>query len=198
MQTRHWNTAIGLLFIALSLFTLIWWIPTDIESGVLVEEFRDISIGDAMAPTACAIAVLIFSIALVVSSVLAGRGGEAAEPSPEPEIGISASNVRSVAAIAAILTASLAIMVWAGPLLVQLMQAGGSDIRDYRLLTNTVPHKYTGFALGGLLLVTGLISWIEGRISLRAVATAVGAVLILIAVYDIPFDTLLLPPNGEQ
>jgi len=198
MQTRHWNIAIGLFFIALSLFTLVWWTPTDIESGVLVEEFRDISIGDAMAPTACAIAVLIFSIALVMSSVLAGRSGEAAEPSPEPDIGISTSNVRSIAAMAVVLAASLAIMVWAGPLLVQIMQAAGSDIKEYRLLTNTVPHKYTGFALGGLLLVTGLISWIEGRISLRAVGTAVAAVLILIAVYDIPFDTLLLPPNGGQ
>lgn len=197
MQTRHWNIAIGLVFIALSLITLIWWIPTDIETGVLVEEFRDISIGDAMAPTACAIAVLVFSIALVLSS-LVSRQGDVSDGSGEPDIGVSASNLRSMVTMAAVLAASLAIMVWAGPLLVKLMQAAGSDIKNYRLLTNTVPHKYTGFALGGVLLVTGLITWIEGRISARAIATGFGAVLVLIAVYDIPFDTLLLPPNGEQ
>ena len=56
MQTRHWNIAIGLLFTALSLVTLIWWIPSDIETGVIYVERRDIEVGDAMAPTMSAIA----------------------------------------------------------------------------------------------------------------------------------------------
>lgn len=193
MQTRHWNIAIGLLFIVLSLVTLIWWIPNDIETGVIFEEFRDVNIGDAMAPTASALAVLIFSIALVISSFLPGSSDSA-----EHDIGVSAANSKNILSIAAIVLAGLLVMVWAGPVLVAIMQAAGSDIKEYRLLINTVPHKYTGFALGGFLLVAGLISWIEGRVTWQALATAAGAVIALIVVYDLPFDTLLLPPNGEQ
>lgn len=194
MQTRHWNIAIGLLFAALSLVTLLWWIPNDIETGVIYVERRDIEVGDAMAPTMAAIAVLVFSLALMLTSILGGSKSGVGEPM----IGVSKSNLANILVIALLLIVPLAMMVWAGPLLVQAMQSAGSDIKSYRLLSATVPYKYTGFAIGGFCLVTGLISWIEGRISWPAVATGICAVLALIAVYDIPFDTLLLPPNGEQ
>lgn len=194
MQTRYWNIAIGLVFIVLSLITLIWWIPSDIETGVIYVERRDIEVGDAMAPTMAALTVLLTSIALMLSALLAGRDSA----SSEPPIGLSKSNTTSIAAMAFVLIVSLTLMVWAGPLLVQVMQAAGSDIKTYRLLTDTVPYKYTGFAIGGFVLVAGLISWIEGRVRWQAVVTGIGAVLVLILLYDVPFDTLLLPPNGEQ
>lgn len=194
MQTRYWNIAIGLAFIVLSLITLIWWIPSDIETGVIYVERRDIEVGDAMAPTMAALTVLLTSIALMLSALLAGRDSA----SSEPPIGLSKSNITSMAAMAFVLIVSLALMVWAGPLLVQVMQAAGSDIKTYRLLTDTVPYKYTGLAIGGFVLVAGLISWIEGHVRWQALVTGIGAVLVLILLYDVPFDTLLLPPNGEQ
>lgn len=194
MQTRSWNIAIGLVFIVLSLITLIWWIPNDIETGVIYIERRDIEIGDAMAPTMAALTILLTSIALMLSAYFAGRN----RPSTEPPIGLSKSNITSIAAIALVVIVSLALMVWAGPILVQAMQAAGADIKSYRLLTDTVPYKYTGFALGGFVLVAGLISWIEGQVRWQAVVTGIGAVLVLVLLYDVPFDTLLLPPNGEQ
>ena len=57
-----------------------------------------------------------------------------------------------------------------------------------------------GFALGigGFFLVFSLISWVQQEITLRAAGIAAGMVLILIFAYDVPFDTLLLPPNGGQ
>ena len=81
---------------------------------------------------------------------------------------------------------------------VKRLQALGADLPEYRLLIDTVPYKYIGFACGGFLMVFGLISWVEGRPSRKAAMIAIGAVIALIIVYDVPFDSLLLPPNGSQ
>ena len=90
-----------------------------------------------------------------------------------------------------VLSLSLARMVWGGPVTVGALQSLGADIPEYRLLSATVPYKYIGFAAGGFVLVAGLISWIEGQLSWRAVLIALGAVAGLILVYDVPFETPL-------
>ena len=194
MQTRNWNLGLALCFIAASLLTLFVWIPNDIESGVLIEERRSIDVGDALAPTAAAIAVLITSIALLLSSLLANRNAV----SSEPPVGVSRSNLISIVTMALLLIVSLQLMVWGGPLTVKVLQSVGVALPEYRLLTDTIPYKYVGFVVGGFTLVCGLIAWIEGRTGWRVVFTAIVAVVVLIIVYDVPFDSLLLPPNGSQ
>ncbi|MFT5507299.1 MAG: hypothetical protein ACI89J_000363 [Hyphomicrobiaceae bacterium] len=194
MQTRNWNLGLALCFIAASLLTLFVWIPNDIESGVLIEERRSIDVGDALAPTAAAIAVLITSIALLLSSLLANRNAV----SSEPPVGVSRSNLISIVTMALLLIVSLQLMVWGGPLTVKVLQSVGVALPEYRLLTDTIPYKYVGFVVGGFTLVCGLITWIEGRTGWRVVFTAIAAVVVLIIVYDVPFDSLLLPPNGSQ
>ncbi|MGI9410805.1 MAG: hypothetical protein ACR2OV_12070 [Hyphomicrobiaceae bacterium] len=196
MHSRIWNLGIGVVFAVASIVTLIWWIPNDIETGVLVQDRYAIEVGDAMAPTAVAVGILIISLALLVSSYF-GNSDTGADLL-ERSVGLTYANLLSLAASGAVLFASLACMVWAGPVTVDILRALGADLPEYRLLTDTRPYKYIGFAVGGLLLVCGLISWIEGRVSLRAAMTAVGAVVVLIVVYDVPFDSLLLPPNGSQ
>ncbi len=200
MQSRNWNIAVAVIFLAFSVFALGWWIPNDVESGVLLEERRSIVIGDAMAPTMTAIGMLVVSGALLIGALLQRPSTKAGQPIDmiERTIGISRDNFANMAALLAVLVGSLVCMVWAGPLLVGALQATGYDVPNYRLLTDTVPYKYVGFALGGVILVFGLISWITGRAALRGLLTAVAAVAVLIIVYDVPFDTLLLPPNGSQ
>ena len=196
MQSRIWNLGIGLMFALASIVTLVWWIPNDIETGVLVQDRYAIEVGDAMAPTAVAVGILIISLALAISSYFGNA--DASADLLERTVGLTYANLLSLAASGAVLFVSLACMVWAGPIVVEALRANGADLPEYRLLTDTRPYKYIGFAVGGFILVCGLISWIEGRVSLRAAMTAVGAVIVLIVVYDVPFDTLLLPPNGSQ
>lgn len=64
-------------------------------------------------------------------------------------------------------------------------------------MRSSFPWKYTGFVLGGFTLVFGLTSLLEGRMRLVRVLTSILAVLLLILVFDVPFDTILLPPNGD-
>ena len=68
---------------------------------------------------------------------------------------------------------------------------------EYRLLRDTVPWKYVGFASGGFVIVAGASSVVEGRFSRSAALAGIVAVLLIIALYDLPFDDLLLPPNGD-
>lgn len=194
MQTRQWNLSLGILFTVLSLVALLIWIPSDIESGVIVIERRSVEVGDAMGPTAAAIVVLILAVALSLASYFSDPDKD----SGEPAIGLSKSNVATMLTLAVVVMGSLFVMVYAGPLAITALQALGADLPAYRLLIDTVPYKYIGFACGGFLMVFGLISWVEGRPSRKAAMIAIGAVIALIIVYDVPFDSLLLPPNGSQ
>lgn len=196
MQGRYWNLCIGLVFCVFSLFSLLWWIPGDTETGVLVEDRYSIEIGDAMAPTMVAFGILFISLSLIAGAVF--QRGAAPADAGEGNIGLSLENMKNMGVAALLIMTSLALMIWCGPLVVSLLQVLGADVPEYRLLSAAVPYKYIGFASGGFVLVFGLISWIEGKMSWRAAAAATGAVVALILIYDVPFDSLLLPPNGSQ
>lgn len=195
MSGRIWNLGLGVTFAAAGTVALVWWIPADSESGILVQDRYSVEIGDAMAPTMAALGILVLSLALIVQSWFA-KDDEA--DASERSIGLSRENLSGLGAIVAIVVLALALMFWLGPLTVAALGALGMDLPAYRMLADTVPYKYIGFAGGGLVLVFALIAWIEGRASLRAAAIAAVMVVALIAIYDIPFDSLLLPPNGSQ
>jgi len=61
----------------------------------------------------------------------------------------------------------------------------------------TYPYKLIGFVLGGFALVFGLSALIEGQIRTSRAILALITVAILVAVFDLPLDSVLLPPNGD-
>ena len=194
MRSIHWNLALGLIFTAFALLTLLVWIPNDIETGIVEKVRRRVEVGDAMFPIVIATALLIVSAFLTIASARdMRRGGD-----EDGDGRLTLANGRHLIWLIAVVAISLALMVWTGPVVVAAFNAVGADLGSYRELRDTVPYKYLGFVLGGLFLVTGLISAIEGRLSPIAVLTAVGTIAALILLYDLPFDDLLLPPNGDQ
>ena len=42
-----------------------------------------------------------------------------------------------------------------------------------------------------------MVAFVEGRVSLRALVVAALAVIGIILLYDVPFEDVLLPPNGD-
>ena len=88
-------------------------------------------------------------------------------------------------------------MLFVGPLAVLVFSLLSGAEQEYRLLRDTVPWKYLGFIAGGTLAVTTTVSLLEGRFTLRALLVGLVAVAAMIAIYDLPFDDLLLPPNGD-
>ena len=51
---------------------------------------------------------------------------------------------------------------------------------------------------GGTVMVAGLIAVVEQRLTAAALAAALLSAAALAVFYDVPFDDLLLPPNGDQ
>ncbi|MEZ5649035.1 MAG: hypothetical protein R3E87_00635 [Burkholderiaceae bacterium] len=189
------DRVLGGLAIAFSLVTLLAWIPNDIDSGVIEVFRRRITIGDAMLPTALALGIGLCGLGLLVQSlrkpvrrrrdlVDAGHDG----------VGFTVANLRFIAVFAALMVVSLTVMRWTGPLLVWLFdEAGGS----YRALRDTAPWKYAGFLAGGWLMTSFLLVWLAGELRVRWLVIALLCVLALMLAVDLPFDDLLLPPNGD-
>lgn len=198
MHAHRWNIALSLFFSAFGGLCLIWWIPTDIETGLIEQDRYSVQIGDAMLPTMTALAILGLSFVLALQSfVQLRRGSPERSNTPKDRTALSAENAFNLLSMSLILVTAVVLMVWAGPLSVELLNAIGVTDKSYRQLSDTVPYKYVGFASGGLVMVFGLITWVQGHVHWPAVAVAAGMVVFLILLYDLPFDSLLLPPNGS-
>lgn len=176
------NLALGLLCLGLAAGVAFLWVPLDVDTGVIERVRRRITVGDALAPTIAAAFIAVGSIMLI-----------AVERGAPDQPRLTKRHLVFLLALLALLMVVFAIMRWAGPLAVWI---AGMEA-DYRALRATAPWKLIGFGLGGFTLVVGLISVLERRISLRAIVIAVAATALLIVLFDLPFDDLLLPPNGD-
>ncbi|MBM7069331.1 hypothetical protein [Actibacterium sp. 188UL27-1] len=172
------NTVLGLVVIALALIVLLVWIPLDTESGILEQVRRKVTIGDAMEPSLAAILMLVSGILLLVEP-----GGPALSP----------AHLRWLAGICGILVLGFALIRWTGPVMAWLWVDGV----EYRLLRDTAPWKHLGLITGSIAIVAGLIAVVERRLSVRGILVALTVAGGLILIYDLPFDDLLLPPNGD-
>lgn len=189
MRADPWSLGVAALVAAFALATLIFWIPADIESGVVETFRRRVIIGDALAPTVVAIGMLAVAGPLAATELLRPRR----ESAP-----FDGQSVAFVVRIVAAIALALALMVYTGPLTVDAINAAGGDIGSYRQLRDTVPYKYLGYLAGGTVMVGGIVAVVEQRLTRGAAVAAVLAVLVHIVLYDLPFDDVLLPPNGDQ
>ena len=176
------NLITGLVFLAFAALVAFIWVPLDVETGLVEKVRRRIMIGDALAPTVAAFFIGLGGLVLVLF-----------ERKAPDQPSVKLAHVTFVGIQIAILVIGFLIMLYAGPLAVSLF----SGDTEYRLLRDTAPWKYVGYFLGGIFIVAGLISQSEGRLTLRSVVIAIGVVVALIIIYDVPFEDLLLPPNGD-
>lgn len=182
-SSKRNDVVIGLVGMCFALLTLFYWIPVDIDTGVIDEWRRTIRIGDAMLPTFAAIAILGSSIMIGLRAMLGlGSGGP------------RAMSLVFVGIVLAVIATGLTVMWVAGPAIVALRFSGDAS---YRTLLDTAPWKYTGFVLGGTCLVCGLTVLARHRFAWRDVGIALGATVVIALLYDLPFDNLYLPPNGD-
>lgn len=171
-----WLALVAAVFAAVLLFV---WIPLDVQTGILEQSRRRTVVGDSLAPAIAGVFIALGAVLLAL--------GRRRESTP----GMSRDNVVFIVSLIAICALAFTLMRWAGPLLAQLMGL------EYRLLRVDLPWKYIGFVSGGWAMVFGLITLAERRRSLRGALVALVIVTLLIAAYDLPFDDLLLPPNGD-
>jgi hypothetical protein len=187
----RWSLGIGLFFLGLAVLALGVWIPRDIETGVVEVFRRSRTIGDAMVPVVAASGIVLTSLLLIAGSFRSSGQAQAQAGR------LTAENLRYLLSLVGILGISLAVMFWLGPALVKFANSIGMASGSYRELRGTAPWKYTGYLGGGTIMLFALISYIEARWSWKMLAVACAITLALALLYDLPFDSLLLPPNGD-
>ncbi|MEL7260454.1 MAG: hypothetical protein AAGK69_03690 [Pseudomonadota bacterium] len=185
-MTRQSQIALGLGCAAFAVLTLAVWIPLDTDTGLIETVRRRTAIGDAFAPTLAAGFILIGGLLTALSRAVPGG----TEDAPRRAL-------RFGAIMLAILIGGFLMALYAGPIAVALYNLGAAEPLEYRLLRGSFPWKYIGFVLGGTFAITGSIALAEGRLTRRAVLIGIGGVLGMIVLFDVPFDDLLLPPNGD-
>ena len=143
---------------------------------------RQTNIGDALAPTVAAFVIGLGSLLLLLF-----------ERKKTDQPGLGLASLKFIGIQIAVLVSGFLVMLYAAPIVLWLFDGTA----EYRLLRDTAPWKFIGYLLGGTAIVSGLISQAEGRFSGRSVVIGLCVALALIASYDLPFDNLLLPPNGD-
>lgn len=186
-STEIWIAAI---FLVLALLAVFLWVPFDTETEPIYSFRRQTYIGDSMLPMVAGVGIAICAAIHLLSSF---------RRKPDNEFDAPFDTLTGVffTLFFAIVVVSLAVMYWAGPVALALFGPAGDEPLTYRQMRSTLPWKYVGFVTGGFLLVFGVTSLIEGRMSLKRALTSLLAVIILILIFDVPFKTILLPPNGD-
>lgn len=179
MMRWHPNTILGALAVTFGLVLIFVWVPLDSATGIAEPRRGKYVIGDGLAPT-------VAGVFFVVPGLLMIFG-----PRPENAPRLERRDWRFLAGLLALAALGILLMRYAGPLI-----AAGID-GGYRPLRATAPWKFIGFLLGGAWFVGATISLVEGRVTWRAVVIGVAAAAIIAFLYDVPFEDLLLPPNGD-
>lgn len=182
-SNKRYDVVISLVGIILALLTLFVWIPNDIDTGVIDVWRRSVRIGDAMLPTFAAVVILGSSIVIGLRAVFGHASG-----------GPRAMSLKFMAKVLAVFIVSIAVMWSAGSALVSIWFSGEVP---YRSLIDTAPWNYTGFVLGGALMIFGFISIARHRVEWGNLGIALVAAILIALLYDVPFDNLYLPPNGD-
>lgn len=180
MRSLHSDTVLAAILLAFAATLLLFWLPGGTDTGLYEIRRGKFTIGDALAPAFAGTVMAVAGLLLLF--------GPKARDAPKLDTG----HVKFLSAMIAIVLAGMVLMRWTGPAATMLF---ADD--DYRLLRDTVPWKYLGFASGGFVIVAGASAVVEGRFSRSAALAGIVAVLLIIALYDLPFDDLLLPPNGD-
>lgn len=168
---------LALFFLAFSVLIVFIWIPLDTETGLVEKVRRKFVIGDALAPT-------IAGAIITLGSILTWF-------KPVKDHTITCKNVIWTLQLLAIFMISLMFMRYAGPVVAMFFEG------DYRPLRTTPPWSYIGFLVGGTVMIGGLVSIASRHVSTRGFMIGFVTSLIIALLYDIPFDDLLLPPNGD-
>lgn len=184
--TVNTNHLLGLIAIAVGLIAVIIWVPMDTGSGIAEKVRGKYRIGDAFAPTV-AFGVLIFAGLLTLL--------ETRHKHEAPQL--RGTHFAFAVILLGLFALSLGLMRWAGPLAVSLLSAGSETSLSYRDLRDTAPYKYIGFMCGGATMVAAFISLSARTFKWRFLLVGAAATLAMIVVYDLPFEDLLLPPNGD-
>lgn len=188
MLGRTAEIVIAAMFLGFGLLAALVWIPLDSETAMIETHRRQTSMGDAFVPIVTAALIAVCAALHLLVNLRRTDTSDTERPV------IDGQAMAFLVQLTAITAVCLAVIFWAGPLAVSLFAEDGATYREMR---GTYPYKLMGFALGGTALVLLTTTLIEGRFKPVRLISSFLVVVVLIIIFDLPFDTVLLPPNGD-
>ena len=179
------NVVLALVAAVAALLATFVWIPLDTSSGFVEHARGRATIADALAPTVACLFVILGATAILASEICGEDGCEGLEP----------GNLAYLAGTVALTLLSLAIMRFAWPIAVRLSNFVTGEEATYREQRSTAHWRWIGYLLGVTTLVSGFMVMIERRPTL--LAAVIGIAILFVVLVDLPFDSLVLPPNGD-
>jgi len=158
----------------------------DTGSGIVEKSRGKLKVGDALAPT------LAFTLLIGSGFVVLWERHRGAAP-----VSVSIRSHLFIILTLIIFAVSLSLMRWTGPIAVESFGLGIEGGQHYRELRDTMPWKYIGYLTGGTALISAFISIASRQFRLSFLLIGFLMAVAMIVVYDLPFDDLLLPPNGD-
>ena len=185
LDIRSSNRLLGALFLGFSLCCLFLWIPYDIDTGWIETVRRRNVIGDSLAP-----AMAVILIAFAALSLMRGSQNE--------ELFKNEGNWHVIFGFfVAVFIFTLLVMRYAGPLLVNIAMMFTHDDITYRNLRNVRPLKYVGFVGGGTFLLCCFSHFMDRSLNQKRAWLFFVISIVIALFFDLPFEDILLPPNGD-
>lgn len=180
------NRVLGVVVSVLGLAALLFWLPNDVDSGLIEKVRRRYQIGDMLGPMVALSTMLFGGVWLTLSK-------------DRQPTGRMLAPARAIGLFIAFITIALVLMRWTGPASVWLGEAVGliEAGTGYRPLRDTLPWKITGFLAGGTILIWTLSAVADSAWTWRRLGIAFVITLVIGAAFDLPFEDLVLPPNGD-
>lgn len=168
---------LALFFLAFATVLVFVWAPLDTGTGIVEKVRRKFVIGDALGPTVAGAVIALGAVLLLLR--------------PKESKSLTQQNLFWMLGLLALFAISMTLMRYAGPVAASFTEA------DYRPLRATPPWNYIGFLLGGTVMIGGLTGFASRRFSPWDFVVGFLAALTIALLYDLPFEDLILPPNGD-
>ncbi|MEM6386847.1 MAG: hypothetical protein AAF718_11495 [Pseudomonadota bacterium] len=173
-SAQLWLALFFLVFAAVLLFV---WVPLDTGTGIVETVRRKFVIGDALGPTVAGAVIALGAVLILLR--------------PKESSSLTQQNLSWILGLIALFAISLGLMRYAGPVVASFTETG------YRPLRSTPPWNYIGFLLGGTVMIGWLTGLASRRFSARDFVIGFLAAIVIALLYDLPFEDLILPPNGD-
>ncbi|MGC6536945.1 MAG: hypothetical protein ACON44_06280 [Candidatus Puniceispirillaceae bacterium] len=182
---RSADFILGVAILAFALVTLFVWIPFDIDTGLVEKVRRRNVIGDSLGPSVAVILIAASAIALMRSS------------KNSPAMANHKTWFRIFGFYVVLFAIALVVMRFTGPLFVSLFNEFVATELTYRNLRNIWPLKYVGYVSGGTLLLCALSHFMDQSLSRKRAVLFLAISCAIALFFDLPFEDILLPPNGD-
>lgn len=176
---------LGVLILCFALLCLGFWIPLDIDTGLVETVRRRNIIGDSLGPVVAMSLVLgaaLFLIRTPFNQKIFSNQGRWHRP---------------FGFFLLVFFLSLTLMRYTGPLAIEVVSFVTQSDINYRNLRNIWPLKYIGFVCGGTLLLCCFSHFMDRSLNRKRVLLLLGICIAIAMFFDLPFEDILLPPNGD-